>query len=180
MKNRGIIGVSVFAAAAFSANAAQASDGTITFNGKVIAQTCTINGGGAGNNFTVTLPTVSSSDLATAGSTTGRTAFSIALTNCTPATGNVSAFFEQGSTVDSVTNNLINQTGGGTTAEIQLVNANGSTIAIGHQPTPDTTNAVALNAGAATLNYAAQYYAKVANTTAGALTTTVTYSINYN
>ncbi|PRE84487.1 fimbrial protein, partial [Burkholderia gladioli] len=58
-----------------------AADGTITFMGNVTAQTCTINGNGSGSkNFTVTLPTVSASSLATAGATAGATPFNIALT----------------------------------------------------------------------------------------------------
>ncbi len=53
--------VVAFGAAALAPQVARASDGTITFNGKVTASTCTIgvNGGGASNG--VTLPTVATS-----------------------------------------------------------------------------------------------------------------------
>ena len=51
----------VMGVVAFAPQNAKASDGTITFNGKITAQTCTIAGNGGGSSFTVTLPTVSTS-----------------------------------------------------------------------------------------------------------------------
>ncbi|TJQ44259.1 fimbrial protein, partial [Escherichia coli] len=47
--------------AAASSSATLAYDGTITFNGKVVAQTCSVSSGS--KNLTVTLPTVSEASL---------------------------------------------------------------------------------------------------------------------
>ncbi|MDL5429861.1 fimbrial protein [Klebsiella michiganensis] len=79
--------------AAISSFSAQATDGTITFNGRVTDQTCTISTPG-GKDFTVTLPTVSASTLAAQSATAGRTPFAINLSDCSK--GNVATYFEPG------------------------------------------------------------------------------------
>nr|WP_242880400.1 fimbrial protein [Stenotrophomonas maltophilia] len=78
-----LIAALMLAAAPLAANAA---DGTITFNGKVTDKTCTISTPG-GKDFAVNLPTVSKNTLATAGAVAGRTPFAINLTKC--SAGNV-------------------------------------------------------------------------------------------
>lgn len=170
--------------------AAFAADGTITFNGRVSAQTCTISGNGGGRNFTVTLPPVSSSTLATANNVAGRTPFNIRLTACTPNTGNVAVYFEPGATVDLGTGRLINTVvtapASGTTpavtaatnVQIGLLNANLTNIAVGSAFASQRTQQVAIASGAATLQYFAQYVATGA-ATAGTLSTSVMYSVVY-
>lgn len=173
------------------AAAATNGDGTITFNGAVSAQTCTINGNGTGaKNFTVTLPTVSSSTLATSGQTAGRTSFSIALTNCTPATGNVHTYFEPGTTTDIQTGNLIldssntsNAAGTvpknvATNVEISLLNSDTSPIKAGAADASQNSKPVPITGGSATLNYYAQYIATGA-ATAGTANSSVMYTISY-
>ncbi len=96
-----VIALATFVSAVF-VGSAMAYDGTITFTGKVVAQTCNVTTGNDGN-FTVTLPTVSNKALATPGETTGLTPFSINLTGCTSTVdgaGHVKAFFEPGSSTD--------------------------------------------------------------------------------
>ena len=62
----------------------------VTNNGLDTAHTFTINGKGSGAmDFLVTASSVSTSALAGAGQTAGRTPFSIALSACTPDSGNV-------------------------------------------------------------------------------------------
>ena len=79
--NRKLLSVLILAGTAMGAQVASAADGTITFNGDITAQTCTIDGAGSGaNDFLVTLPTVSTSALAADGVSAGRKTFSIALT----------------------------------------------------------------------------------------------------
>lgn len=158
--------------------AAQASDGTITFSGSIVATTCTINGGGAASSFTVALPPVDKSALSAAGQTSAPTPFLFTLTAC-PATTAVHTLFEIGSTVDTTTGNLKN-TGTATGVEIGLLNPALNAINIATQAndgagTGQTTSA----AGAATLTYYAQYVATAA-ATAGTVASTVTYSIVYN
>lgn len=158
---------------------AHASDGTITFNGSITGQTCTINGGSGAGDFTVTLPTVSASALSSPGQTAGRTPFNIVLTGCTPGTGNVHAFFESGSTTDATTGDLILDAGGASFVQIGLLNhADGSSIKAGFADASQNSKAVALNSGAATLSYDAQYVA-TGVATAGAANSSVLYDIVY-
>ncbi|AQV98722.1 fimbrial protein [Cupriavidus necator] len=174
-----VAGTAMGAQFAHAANA----DGTITFNGMIIAQTCTINGNGSGSkDFTVTLPAVSASTLGTAGNTAGQTPFQIALTNCTPNTGNVHTFFEAGPTTDTTTGNLILAAGAGnaTNVQIRLLNggAGNTPIKAGFADASQNSSSVAITSGSATLPYYAQYYATGA-ATAGIATTTVMYSVAY-
>nr|WP_245841128.1 fimbrial protein [Paraburkholderia ribeironis] len=160
--------------------ASHAADGTITFTGNITAQTCTINGGSTGtNNFSVALPTVSASSLATAGQSAGRTPFNIALTGCTPGTGNVHTFFESGGTTDPATGYLILDAGGAQNVEIALLNGlDGSEIKAGFADSLQNSYPVALSNGAATLPYFAEYKA-TGIATAGAANSSVMYTISY-
>lgn len=170
----------VLAGAATATQFASAADGTITFSGNVTAQTCTINGNGSSsNNFTVTLPTVSTSALASAGQTAGRTPFSIALTACTPASGNVRVYFEPGPTVDTSTGNLILASGGATNVQIGLLNADLTAIKLGAADASQNSKSVAISAtGAATLPFYAQYFS-TGTATAGAANSSVMYTLAY-
>lgn len=172
----------LLAGTALGAQCAHAADGTITFNGKITAQTCTINGNGSGGkNFTVTLPTVAASTLQAAASTAGRTPFSIALTDCTPTSGNVHTFFESGATTDLGTGNLILDSGPtpvATNVQIGLLNADASIIKAGFADAQQNSKAVALNNGAATLQYYAQYVS-TGNAGAGSANSSVMYTIAY-
>ena len=156
-----------------------AADGTININGAVAAQTCTINGNGAGSNdFTVTLPAVSASALSAAGQTAGRKPFNIALTACTPATGNVHTFFEPGPTTDTTTGNLVLEAGGATNVQIGLQNADFSPIKVGFADASQNSASVGIDSGAANLSYYAQYVA-TGVATAGAANSSVMYTIAY-
>ncbi|WP_016585793.1 fimbrial protein, partial [Yersinia pestis] len=68
------------AIALFSASttvAMSASNNTITFQGEVTAQTCSVTVNGLEANPVVLLPTVSSSDLDASGQTKGKTTFTL-------------------------------------------------------------------------------------------------------
>ncbi|AZG06687.1 type 1 fimbrial protein [Pigmentiphaga sp. H8] len=176
--NRAIVAAVLGVAASFS-GAAQANDGTVTINGLVTAQTCEVSGNGGGPNFTVTLPTVSTSALATAGATAGRTPFNIALTNCTPDSGNVGVYFEPDATVDAVTGRLTNTANDGAkNVQVGLLNADHSDIRLGAQESGQNLQYVPVAGGSATLNYFAQYVA-TDKATAGAVTARSLYSIVY-
>jgi major type 1 subunit fimbrin (pilin) len=177
---------------------ASAADGTITFNGQITDTTCTITGGGAATgtgNITVTLPTVSTSALPADGKTAGDTAFSLILgggTNCTNGK-TASLWVETTATpaLDTSTGALKNQAAGGATnVQVRMVNpannqpinlginaavTNGATlVAASNQP------AATIAGNTATLNYVGQYLAKGGAATAGAVTTYLTYSMQYN
>ncbi|TCM70939.1 major type 1 subunit fimbrin (pilin) [Acinetobacter calcoaceticus] len=159
-----------------------ASDGKITINGEITDQTCTLIGPG-GKDFTVTLPTVGRGALATAGSTTGLTPFTLTASNC-PAT-KISTYFEPHPlTVNLATGRLKNSTAAGsaTLVEVELLGDNGLPIALkGVDSTGAQTNSqiVTMAAGESKdLQYAAQYYATGA-ATAGLVNTSIEYTVIY-
>ncbi|WP_114238885.1 fimbrial protein [Dyella sp. C9] len=190
--------VAVLGLAGLAPMAASAADGTITFNGEVTDTTCTITGGGAATgsgNITVTLPTVSASALASNGQTAGDTNFSLILgggTNC--ADGKTAALWietSQTPALDVATGALKNQAASGAgNVEVRMVNpANSQPINLGinAQVTSGETVIAANNQPAAeisgntaTLNYIAQYLANGGSATPGAVTTYLTYSMQYN
>ncbi|WP_233838249.1 fimbrial protein [Paraburkholderia sp. ZP32-5] len=176
-----LISAAILTSAAMTSQFAFAADGTITINGQVTAQTCTINGNGSGsNNFTVTLLPVSTSALAAAGQRAFRKEFDVALTACTPASGNVHTYFEPGPTVDTATGNLIVAAGGATNVELGIENnADDSPIVLGAADASQNSKAVAIAAdGTATLKYNAVYVATGA-ATAGVANSSVMYTLIY-
>ncbi|MCL2657330.1 MAG: type 1 fimbrial protein [Betaproteobacteria bacterium] len=168
---------------AVAAPAAHASDGTITFMGRLVDQTCTIKVNGvAGPTQTVILPAVSINLLQAATNTAGQTGFTIGLEGCTVVSGLAHAFFESGPGVDPLSGNLIQMetTGAATNIQLQLLDAlSGQPIKAGDSgQSLDTTPVTIDAAGTATLPYAVQYYA-TGPTTPGFVTGQVTYSIFY-
>lgn len=171
--------------------AAFASDGTITFTGRITGQTCTITGNGAAADFTVPLPTVGTGTLNADGNTAGRTPFNIQLSACNPNTGNVAVFFESGANADMATGRLRNAAvnvpaegdnpavNAATNVQVGVLNADLTPVAIGNAYAAQNSQSVALAAGAATLQYYAQYVATGGAATAGPITTTTQYSIVY-
>jgi len=164
--------------AAFAPQAANASDGTITFTGSISASTCTVsaNGGSA-----VALPNVSTSALSTVGETAAATPFSIALTGCTGLnTGSVGVYFEPGAST-LADGNLKNTSVGGSNVEIQLLNGTQGVMTLNSTSGSQngTTAAVTTTSTSATLNYYAQYVAATAAATTGSVASSVTFSVIY-
>lgn len=166
---------------AITGTQAWATDGTITFKGLVTDKTCDIVTPG-GADFTVTLPTVSTQTLGTAGATAGLTPFSINLENCSD--GSVATYFEPGPTVDFASGRLNNQasiTDAAKNVQIQLLGDNNQVIpvlAAGANGAQTNSQWVAVNNGVADLNYYAEYFATAA-AEAGDVTTSVQYTIIY-
>ena len=163
-------------ALALGSVAAHAADGTVTINGKVTDQTCKVSTNS--KDITVTLPTVGVGSLATAGTTAGRTPFTINLENC--KAGQVSAFFETGGNVDAASGRL-NNTGDASNVQVQLLSDSSVVIPVlaNAAQAPVTTKAtVAKDADSAALNYYAEYYA-TGKAGAGDVATSVKYTINY-
>lgn len=161
-----------------------APDGTITFKGQVTDTTCTITTGTAGS-FTVTMPTVSKANLAANDQVAGTTGFQIALTGCSPATGNVHSYFEAGANLNPATGRLVNTdlvpSGGAANVEVGLLNpSDGSTITVGAPDSTQNSKSFPIQAnGTALLQYAAQYHATGGAAAAGTVTSTVTYTLAY-
>jgi major type 1 subunit fimbrin (pilin) len=179
MKKIHILGVAISAAMCVPM-AAQASDGIINFTGALTAQTCTINGG-AGKDFTVALPTVSTANFTGLGSVAGATNFSINVTACMGVTG-YTAYFEANQNIDLTNGKLKNtDTSGPQNVQIELLNAANTATPIDlSKPSGSqgvTPGTFANNAG--TSNFIARYYATGA-TSAGAVASQVTYSLVYN
>jgi major type 1 subunit fimbrin (pilin) len=179
--------------------ATQASDGTITFTGAVTANTCTVGVNGGGANATVSLPTVGTSALTNAATkkTAAGTFFYMTLSACTAtplsdfggsAPTHVVIYFEAGPNVNPVTGGLINAPGG-SNVEVNLYNASAAGTIVGSQITPGAT----VTAGVVTTNSTPQAIASVTQyfyagystagaagaATAGAVSTSVTYSLIY-
>jgi major type 1 subunit fimbrin (pilin) len=156
---------------------ALSADGTVTVNGEVLPQTCTVNGGVP--SFGVTLPTLSTSALNGVGRTAGATRFSIAMTDCVGPATTVNAYFESGPTINAA-GRLINQAPGGASVDGQLQNADGSVVNLaGSQGSQNTTPALIVGQSA-TQNYLIAYFSNAAIATAGAFSTSVIYTLVYN
>lgn len=173
------------AASAIAPRAAAAADGTITINGQITSATCTINVNGQGNSPTVTLPTVQSSDFIAAGTATGYTAVTFALSNCaagsgTPAVTKVLPYFEQGANTDLASGYLKN-TGSATNVEVMLSNTNATTGKLNLASASGAQNAgtAALISGNPSFTYYAAYISTGATVAAGTVVTSVQYSLNY-
>lgn len=171
-----------------------ASDGTITFTGAVTGSSCTIDVNGAtAADATVALPTVDTAALTdTAPRTTaGGTFFYMTLSACTgvddyglgAAPTNVQIYFEAGPNVDENTGGLINQAAAGSNVEVMLYNASEGTN-VGTQITPGKATVqppVQTIAGpAAQWFYAGYSTQRNGAASAGAVSTSVTYSLIYN
>ncbi|MDQ6569112.1 MAG: fimbrial protein [Haemophilus parahaemolyticus] len=170
---------------------ANAVDGTVTFDGKIVDQTCTV-ATAANKDQTVKLPTVQSSSLATPNSKAGETPFTISLSGCkTKATSGISkvkAFFLPNATnVDENTHNLINieKNSPATHVQVQLLNKDLTEIKVGENITAQNVNGTDIDdtgkadgAVTAELKYFARYYA-TGTVTAGKVTSKVEYNIVY-
>ncbi len=160
--------------------AALASDGTITFNGSIVASTCDINGNGTGSGtFAVNLPPVSTTALAAAGTTAGRTGFNIKLTNCNPSSGNVHTYFEPGPDTNAAGRLNNHVVGGAGNVNIQVLNDTFQHINLNAADGSQSSQTVPIQSGSASLQYYAEYFANNGAATAGAVQSTVTYSLIY-
>jgi len=175
MKKVAMISLGLLLAAA-QVNAAEASDGTISFSGNIESQTCTVKVNGGESSTTVSLPTVSSSLLKNSGQTAGNTRFTVDLSDCSTQTGDVYVYFEQGANVNA--DGRLTNTGTATNVDLQLLDSANNVLNAGSTDQTTSPTTAALSAGAATLSYSAQYYATAA-ATSGTVTSSVTYSINY-
>jgi type 1 fimbria pilin len=145
------------------------------------APSCTLATGS--QNIAVTLPGVPAASLSTSGQVGGRTGFSISVTGCPTSVSSITTYF-YGANIDTTTGNLTNN-GSANNVEVQLLNGSGGSAAAlsaitltGAQATAQNSSVFNVSGGIATLNYYAQYIATGA-TTAGSVTTSVTFTIAY-
>lgn len=159
---------------------AHAVDGEITFTGEVVPNTCEISR----NNFDVPLARVSKTALAEAGAVASSTGFTIALTNCEPKSGKVTAFFEADANVDMDTGRLKNlkeeDPDGAKNVQVELLNEDFQSIKVGAAVDQQNLKYADIDAvtGEAKLQYYAQYYAKAA-AESGFVDAKVRYTLTY-
>ncbi|AUU39854.1 TPA: uroepithelial cell adherence major pilin UcaA [Proteus mirabilis] len=177
---RKVIALATILSAAF-ASSSMAYDGTITFTGKVVAQTCSVNTND--KNLAVTLPTVSTTTLNENAATAGLTPFTIHLTGCAigmDGAQSVKTYFEPSSDIDVTTHNLKNtaQTKADN-VQVQLLNSDAATtIQLGTDSATQDVHPVQIDNANVNLPYFAQYYA-TGQSTAGDVKATVHYTIAY-
>ncbi|HIF9226740.1 TPA: fimbrial protein [Photobacterium damselae] len=155
-----------------------ASDGSIDITGLVTDKTCDISINGGTSDASIVLPTVSTTALATAGEVAGSTQFNMELSNCS-ADQDVRAYFESNN-VDATTGYLSNLSpalsGGADNVQVQIANKNMEAIDLRDQ----TGNMwETISNGSALLPYNAQYVAVNGASTAGDVSTTLVYSLEY-
>ncbi len=177
---RKVIALATILSAAF-AGSSMAYDGKITFTGKVVDQTCSVDT--QSKNLAVILPTVSVATLNVA-TTAGLTPFTIKLTGCSTdkdGAKNVKVYFEPSADTDLTTHNLKN-TATGTKAnnvQVQLLNSDAATtIQLGTNVNSQNVQEVQIDNADVNLPYFAQYYA-TGSSTAGDVKATVHYTIAY-
>lgn len=180
------VSLAILAALSVGMSAANAaSTGNIVFKGELTDTTCEVNVNGQGSDATVRLPTVSISELVDPGSTSGRTLFTMSLTNCTVGSfgghNKVAAFFQPGTSVDESTGRLKNIEGNAERVELQLLDGSASYSPINVGNTDQISNMKYVDIetnGTAVLPYAVEYYA-TGPTTPGLVTSHVVYNLQY-
>ncbi|WP_250627112.1 fimbrial protein [Pinirhizobacter soli] len=167
------------------ANAQSFNGGTITFTGTVTDDTCPVKGGagtdGGANNFIVALSAVNTSALATDGAVAGKKSFNVVIggedTGCDTTKVASMKFLATSPRVDATTGTLTNALPGeATNTNIQLLDAADAVINLA-----DGSNSFssAWVGDTATITYAAQYKAIGGAATAGLVSTSVVYSVEY-
>ncbi|WP_282318121.1 fimbrial protein [Pseudomonas sp. ITA] len=154
--------------------------GTITINGALKSPTCDagINSGAA--DSTITLPSVPTSSLSTTAQVAGKTPFTINLMGCDPA-GSVYAYFQNNQATINAAGRLSNMAAAAPAqfVELQLLNATNTAVNLsGAALSQNTGSAKVDTTGSAILNFSIQYYA-TQQATAGSVSSTLTYVINY-
>ena len=161
-----------------SGSAMAISDNTITFQGEVTDETCSVAINGNGATPVVLLPTVSNKELAKSGDTAGEITFDIGLSGCTgnPSTEtNISTVFV-GNQV--TTSGNLGNTGSAGNVEIQLLDTADTVINLTDGYTGVGDLKLAAGASEASASYTAQYYATDA-ATAGTVEATLQYAVSY-
>lgn len=167
------------------ANAAAVSGGTITFTGLVTDDTCPVTGGagtdGGKNDFIVALKSVNTSDLAVAGNVAGKKPFDVLIggpgSGCDTSKVASMKFLPSSPRVDALTGTLTNALAGeATNTNIQLLDSADAVINLAD---PSIEFDGTFIGDTATIKYSAQYLAVNGPATAGLVSTSVVYSVNY-
>ncbi|WP_052285320.1 fimbrial protein [Kluyvera genomosp. 1] len=161
-----------------SSSAMAISDNTITFQGEVTDETCSVAVNGNGATPVILLPTVSTKDLAKSGDTAGDITFDIGVAGCTgnPSTETSISTVFVGNQV--TTNGNLGNTGTAGNVEIQLLDTKDAVINLTDGYTGNGDLKLAAGASEASATYTAQYYA-TGLATAGTVEATLQYAVSY-
>lgn len=152
-----------------------AADGTITFDGEVIDAACTISTSSQAQS--IDLGKVDSSILSAASDKSAEVPFSIALDNCNPAVATTATVGFTGTTDTTVPTALANlETDGAKHVAVQI-SAGGTIIPV--DGTFSTNAQHTLSDGSNSIDFSAYMIATDAAATAGAVHSTVDFSIQY-
>ncbi|ECC9151832.1 type 1 fimbrial protein [Salmonella enterica subsp. salamae] len=160
-----------------SSSAMAVSDNTITFQGEVTDETCSVVINGNQAKPVVLLPTVSTKELTKQGKTAGPVTFDIGLSGCNPMdkTTKISTVFV-GNQVTS--NGNLGNTGSAKNVEVQLLDTSGSPINLTGGFTGNGDLQLGANASEASATYTAQYYS-TGTAEAGTVAATLQYAVSY-
>lgn len=155
------------------------SANTITFKGEVTEQTCEVTVNGVNARPVVLLPTVAKSELATAASSAGLTAFTLGVTGCTVDADalDIKTVFVANNMTER--GNLAN-TGTAQNVELQLMTDSAGTTAIDlRDATPVAGITVAAGSTTGEHDFAVQYFSPNGGATAGTVVGAVQYAVSY-
>lgn len=157
-----------------------APDGTLTFTGALVAETCAVSINGGAASATVALPHVALSSLNVVGSVKGATSLNVALTSCNTTVANKAmVFFEAGGNVNADGTLANTAVGGAGGVALQINDSASNKVIVGNQnQLTGVISQLSSNAGAA-MSYVVQYVATNPTPSAGAFASSVTYSIHY-
>ncbi|MDM2857135.1 fimbrial protein [Citrobacter sp. Cpo071] len=170
---KNIIAILLASVCGFSATAANAADGTITFTGNITDTTCDVALTGGTTDLVVQLGAFVKSKVVNASDVLSEHDVTFNLTNCPTAYTKVGVKME--GTADTVmTDAFGNQTPGGATGMAVKLLDGANVIS------PDTVTALKdITSGAAQLQYKAQFIATQAAVTAGEFNSVINYTMNY-
>lgn len=163
------------AAALFSAQYANAADGTINFTGSITDTACTVNT--SSTNQTVALGTVSSTSFSGAGSTASSSRFTIELTTCPSAVNTAKVRFDGPTATGNSSILGLNAGQSATNVGVAIYEQNSTTLI----PVGTASAGVTLSStGTNEMVYIAKYMATDTTVGAGSANATTTFTITYS
>jgi len=164
----------------FSANVFAASNNTISFQGEVTDQTCTLTVNGNENAPIILLPTVTVSSLAKSGDVAGATTFEMGVTGCS-ATENSSKSLSTvfiGNLVDLANEGTLGNSGTAENVNIQILDGESKPIDLSSIYTAEQDLKLADDETSAKSMYTAQYFS-TGTATAGTVAASLQYAVTY-
>lgn len=155
------------------------SANTITFKGEVTEQTCEVTVNGVNARPVVLLPSVSKSELATAGASAGLTSFTMGVSGCTTDADalDIKTVFIANNMTER--GNLAN-TGTAQNVELQLLTDSAGTTPIDLRSAAGVAGiSVAAGNTSGEHDFAVQYFSPAGSATAGTVVGTVQYALSY-